>query len=85
MADITAAGGAVMRAGAEGAEVLIVHRPRYDDWTLPKGKTDAAENSEATAVREVEEETGVQPRIVGALGKSRYANEGQSKVVHWYS
>ncbi len=74
-----------MREGAEGAEVLIVHRPRYDDWTLPKGKTDAAENSEATALREVEEETGVQPRIVGALGKSRYANEGESKVVHWYS
>ena len=85
MADIVAAGGAVIRKGADGPEVLIIHRARYDDWTLPKGKADHAESIEATALREVEEESGVQPRIVGELGKSQYPHENENKVVHWFS
>ena len=85
MADITAAGGVVVRQGADGPEILIVHRPRYDDWTLPKGKANPSESSEATAVREVEEETGVRARIVWPLGKSRYEHENASKVVHWFA
>lgn len=59
---VRAAGGVVWRPGGRGwglAEILLVHRPRYDDWTLPKGKAEPAESDEACALREVEEETGL--------------------------
>ena len=56
---IEAAGGVVMRDGL----VALVHRPRYDDWTLPKGKLDPAESFEQAAVREVQEETGLRGRL----------------------
>lgn len=59
-----AAGGVVVRDGADGPEVLLVHRPAYADWTFPKGKASAGESDEACALREVEEETG----LVCALG-----------------
>ena len=49
----------ITRAGRDGAEILLVHRPRYDDWTLPKGKAEAGESDEDCALREVEEETGL--------------------------
>ena len=52
---VDAAGGVVERDG----RVLLVHRPRYDDWTFPKGKLDPGESFEDAALREVEEETGV--------------------------
>ena len=45
-----------MATGPDGAEVALVHRPKYDDWTLPKGKVDPGESVLLTAVREVEEE-----------------------------
>ncbi|MGY1700057.1 NUDIX hydrolase [Geodermatophilus sp. SYSU D00766] len=58
---VAAAGGVVWRpADGGGIETVVVHRPRYDDWSLPKGKLDAGENALAAAVREVCEETGVQ-------------------------
>ena len=56
---IVAAGCLVTRTGPDGTEVLLVHRPRYDDWSLPKGKADAGEHLTSTAVREVLEETGL--------------------------
>jgi 8-oxo-dGTP diphosphatase len=56
---VLAAGGVVWRPGAGGPEVCLVHRPRYDDWSLPKGKLRAGEHPLAGAVREVAEETGV--------------------------
>src|SRR4029079_13272371 len=56
---IRASGGRVIREGPAGFEVLIVHRPRYDDWSLPKGKREPGESDERCAVREVEEETGM--------------------------
>src|SRR2546423_4825291 len=57
---VHAAGGVVWRPGASGEpDVLLVHRPKYEDWTLPKGKLDPGEGSEEAALREVEEETGL--------------------------
>ena len=55
-----AAGGVVVRRRGDTVEVLLVHRPRYDDWTLPKGKVDPGETDEQAARREVLEETGLQ-------------------------
>src|SRR6266576_6135273 len=70
---VRAAGGAVARAGRRGrAEILVVHRPRYDDWTLPKGKCNPGESDEACALREVEEETGLACELgdeVAVLGR----------------
>jgi 8-oxo-dGTP pyrophosphatase MutT (NUDIX family) len=56
---IRAAGGVVVRSGPGGEEVLVVHRPQYDDWSFPKGKALSGESDEVCAVREVEEETGL--------------------------
>jgi 8-oxo-dGTP diphosphatase len=79
---VQAAGGVVVRADGR---VAVVHRPRYDDWSLPKGKLDAGEGFEAAALREVEEETGVRARIVGELPSVRYVdNKGRDKLVRWF-
>ena len=51
---VLAAGGVVRRAGRAGKEIAVVHRPRYDDWSLPKGKLEPGESAEAGALREVE-------------------------------
>ena len=67
-AEVEAAGGVVVRDG----QVLLVHRPRYDDWTLPKGKLDAGESFEDAALREVEEETGLRCRLVRELPPVEY-------------
>ena len=76
-----AAGGVLMRDGA----IAVVHRPKYDDWSLPKGKLDPGEDWEEAAVREVEEETGVRARIVGELPPTRYRDrKDRPKVVRWY-
>ena len=64
---IEAAGGLVRRRVAGGVEVVLVHRPAYDDWTLPIGRVEPGESLEACAVREVAEETGLQCRLVGFL------------------
>jgi 8-oxo-dGTP diphosphatase len=79
--EVRAAGGLVVRDG----EVAVVHRPKYDDWSLPKGKLDPGETWEQAAVREVEEETGVRARIVGELEPSHYRDrKGRPKTVRWY-
>ena len=65
---IRAAGGIIIRDG----EILIVHRPKYDDWSLPKGKCKPGESDEACALREIEEETGLHCEIERALGESHY-------------
>jgi 8-oxo-dGTP diphosphatase len=81
--DVLAAGAVVVRA--KGAEVLLVHRPKYDDWSFPKGKLDAGEHVAAAAVREVREESGVDIRLGVPLPIQRYGlgNERQ-KVVHYW-
>jgi 8-oxo-dGTP pyrophosphatase MutT (NUDIX family) len=77
---IDAAGGVVVRNG----EVALVHRPRYDDWTLPKGKVDRGESYEEAAVREVQEETGVRARLVRELPSTNYRVSGRPKVVRYW-
>ena len=82
---VEAAGGVVVRRGGSGLEVLIVHRPRYDDWTLPKGKLDPGETFEDAAVREVEEETGIRCTLGRELPSSRYRdNKDRPKVVRYW-
>lgn len=77
---IRAAGGIIVRDG----NVLIVHRPKYDDWSLPKGKCKPGESDESCALREVEEETGLRCEIERPLGESRYRALAGSKVVRWF-
>ncbi len=83
---VKAAGGLVFKETAKGKlRVLLVHRPRYDDWGLPKGKADKGETSEETAIREVLEEAGHHCRIVAPIGTSRYRIDGGVKEVDWYA
>jgi 8-oxo-dGTP pyrophosphatase MutT (NUDIX family) len=77
---VEAAGGVVVRDGT----VLLVHRPRYDDWTLPKGKLDAGESFENAALREVEEETGLRCTLGRELPSSRYEVDGRPKLVRYW-
>jgi 8-oxo-(d)GTP phosphatase len=83
---VRAAGGVLVRQRPDGSlEVAVVHRPAYDDWTLPKGKLLAGEREEHCALREVEEETGTRCRIERALGSTRYKDhKGRQKVVHYW-
>ena len=83
---IRAAGGVVTRPSAgDGFEVLVVHRPRYGDWSLPKGKAEAAERDEDTAVREVEEETGYRCALGEELATVRYRDRrGRNKSVRFW-
>ncbi|HEX8769535.1 MAG TPA: NUDIX hydrolase [Acidimicrobiales bacterium] len=83
---VRAAGGVVRRAGPGGeTEVLLVHRPKYDDWTIPKGKLDPGESDLEAALREVEEETGLQCDIVRELpGVSYTDRDGRDKTVRYW-
>ena len=85
-----AAGGLVIDDRMPAARVLLVHRPRYDDWSFPKGKLEAGETVEEAALREVTEETGLVCRIVRELAVTRYnyqtRNKGRlkPKAVHYF-
>jgi 8-oxo-(d)GTP phosphatase len=80
-ADVLAAGAVVWR---HREEVLLVHRPTYDDWSFPKGKLDPGEWLPAAAVREVAEETGLTIRLGPPLGSQRYPNGDRMKSVHYW-
>jgi len=82
---ILAAGALVWRPAAGGVEVLLVHRPRYDDWSLPKGKRDPGEHLLLTAVREVCEETSVRPVLGPRLPTTEYLAAGRPKRVDYWS
>ena len=83
---LRAAGGVVTRQSTGGIEVLLVHRPRYDDWSLPKGKRDPGETDEQCAVREVFEETGYVCRLGQELLPNRYLDrKRRDKVVRWWA
>ena len=82
---IRAAGGVVARDGEDGPEVLLVHRPRYDDWTFPKGKVEPGESDEECALREVEEETGLRCRLDRELPSTTYMDaRGRPKLVRYW-
>jgi len=83
---VHAAGGIVTRPGADGTiEVLVVHRPRYDDWSLPKGKLEPGESHEDCARREVLEETGVMASLAAEAAPVRYRDRrGRPKVVRYW-
>ncbi len=84
---IVAAGGLVIRPDEDGIlRVLVVHRPRYEDWSLPKGKSDPGELPEITAAREVWEETGVRTEVIAPLAEVEYSvSSGRRKVVRYFA
>jgi 8-oxo-(d)GTP phosphatase len=86
--DVRAAGAVLWRHPEDAAhevEVALVHRPRYDDWSFPKGKLDAGESMPAAAVREVAEETGQRVRLGPALADVYYEVPDGHKIVRYWS
>jgi 8-oxo-dGTP diphosphatase len=83
---VRAAGGLVCRNDGDGTlEVLLVHRPRYDDWTFPKGKAEAGESDEDCALREVMEETGWRCELLTELPPTEYLDpKGRPKRVRYW-
>jgi 8-oxo-dGTP diphosphatase len=81
MTVVRAAGGLVMRDG----KVLLVHRPKYDDWSFPKGKCVDGESDEACALREVAEETGLRCELLEEVGQTSYRDgRGRAKIVRYW-
>lgn len=79
--EVRAAGGVILRDG----KICLAHRPRYDDWSLPKGKLDPGETFERAALREVEEEVQLRCVLDEELPSARYRdNKGRSKLVRWW-
>ena len=82
---IQAAGAVLWRYSQKKIEIALVHRPRYDDWSLPKGKVEEKESHIACAYREVIEETGYTPEFGPEIGQATYKVEEGKKVVRYWS
>jgi 8-oxo-dGTP diphosphatase len=84
--EVRAAGGLIVRAREGGGlEVAVVHRPKYDDWSLPKGKLEPGEGWDEAALREVAEETGLRCELGEELSSARYRDrKGRDKLVRYF-
>jgi len=91
---VASEGAAVIRAAGavlwkpsrrDGLRIALVHRPRYDDWSLPKGKAEQGEVAPVTAAREVQEETGFRAAIGRSLTTVSYSTSGGPKTVHYFA
>ncbi|MBP3222549.1 MAG: NUDIX domain-containing protein, partial [Actinomycetaceae bacterium] len=82
---IRAAGAVVWRKDPQGHfEIALVHRPRYDDWSLPKGKAKKKEPTYGAVVREIAEEINCDITLDCSLGETRYLVDGEKKKVHYW-
>jgi 8-oxo-dGTP diphosphatase len=82
---VQAAGGVVWRRRDDQIQLLLVHRPKYDDWSLPKGKLEPGETHQQAALREVREETGLRCERGPELFESHYTDaKGRLKVVRYW-
>jgi 8-oxo-dGTP diphosphatase len=83
--EISAAGGVIVRSGENGHEVAVIHRPKYMDWSLPKGKLEAGEGWLEAALREVQEETGYRCEAGVELASVSYLDrKGRRKLVRYW-
>jgi 8-oxo-(d)GTP phosphatase len=83
--EILAAGAVLWRPAGRGTQVALIHRPKYDDWSFPKGKLESGEHALLAAVREVAEETGMQVTLGLRLPAVRYVVDDQPKVVDYWA
>ncbi len=82
---VRAAGGLLWWRRNRKVLLAVVHRPKYDDWSLPKGKLEKGETWQEAALREIREETGCEARILGFAGVLGYVARGKPKlVVYWH-
>ena len=81
---VRAAGAVVTRRRGGRLVVLLVHRPKYDDWSFPKGKNEEGESDEECAVREVEEEANLDVTLDAELATTRYLSKGGPKRVRYW-
>ena len=83
---IEAAGGVLWKETSSGRKLAIIHRERYDDWSLPKGKREPGESWRETALREVQEETGCRPILGDFIGSAAYVINGSAPkvVLFWH-
>jgi 8-oxo-dGTP pyrophosphatase MutT (NUDIX family) len=81
---IQAAGGVLWRDSGDRRQFAVIHRPKYDDWTLPKGKLDPGETHEQAAMREVSEETGFSVELGAGLGETLYEHDDRPKHVRYW-
>ena len=81
---VRAAGGVVRRSRDGGVEFLLVHRPKYNDWSFPKGKCETDEPDEECALREIEEETNLRVALGPELVSTTYVSKGRPKLVRYW-